>query len=339
MSQPAGEPSGAAPSSPVLVIQTAHLGDVVLTTPLLTRLADQYGPVDVVTTPSAAPLLNTHPAVRRVIPYDKGGRDWGPGGFFRLVGMLRRAGYQKVLLPHESVRSSLLAWFARVKRRVGFSRAPGRFWYTERVSFPEGTHASRRMAMLAGVGQTPRPTLGLTEDDLRTTTEWLEDERVAAGFVAFAPGARWATKRWPYFPGLAARLRLPVVVVGGPEDRAAGEAICQAAAGRAWNAAGRFTLRESAALLRHARTLVCNDSLPLHLGAVAGCPTVAIFGPTTPRFGFGPLGPGDRVMEHPSLPCRPCSKHGPETCPLKHHLCMRDISIEAVARAVEGMTP
>jgi len=62
-----------------LVIQTAFLGDVVLTTPLLEALAQRYGPVDVVTTPAAAPLLETHPAVRRVIPYDKRAKDGGLG--------------------------------------------------------------------------------------------------------------------------------------------------------------------------------------------------------------------------------------------------------------------
>jgi len=68
-----------------LVIQTAFLGDVVLTTPLLEALAARHGPVDVVTTPAAAALLETHPAVRRVIPYDKKGRDAGPGGLVRLA--------------------------------------------------------------------------------------------------------------------------------------------------------------------------------------------------------------------------------------------------------------
>ncbi len=319
-----------------LVIQTAHLGDVVLTTPLLARLAEQHGPVDVITTPAAAALLNTHPAVRRVIPYDKAGRDRGLGGFFRLVRQLRRAGYTLAVLPHESVRSSLLAWLARVPARIGFSGAPGRLWYTERVGLPEGTHASRRFGALAGIGATPQPSLGLTEDDLRKAAEWLADQRVPAGFVALAPGSRWATKRWPHYPQLAARLNLPVVVVGGPEDKPLGEAICQAAPGRSWSAAGRLTLRESAALLQHARLLVANDSLPVHLAAAVRCPAIAIFGPTSPRFGFGPVGPGDRVVEHPSLPCRPCSRHGPMTCPLKHHLCMRDISADAVARAVES---
>src|SRR2546422_4293022 len=74
---------------PILVIQTAFLGDVVLTTPLLAALAAQHGPVDVVTTPAAAPLLETHPAVRRVIPYDKRGADRGFAGLLALARRLR----------------------------------------------------------------------------------------------------------------------------------------------------------------------------------------------------------------------------------------------------------
>src|SRR5256886_9449512 len=62
-----------------LVIKMAFLGDVVLTTPLLEALARRHGPVDVVTTPAAATLVETHPAVRRVIPYDKRGKDRGLG--------------------------------------------------------------------------------------------------------------------------------------------------------------------------------------------------------------------------------------------------------------------
>ena len=70
--------------SATLVIQTAFLGDVVLTTPLLSALAERDGPVDVVTTPAAAALLEGHPAVARVIRYDKKGADAGLGGLRRL---------------------------------------------------------------------------------------------------------------------------------------------------------------------------------------------------------------------------------------------------------------
>ena len=56
-----------------LVIQTSFLGDVILTTPLMATLAER-GPVDVITTPAAAPLLANHPAVRTVLAYAEIGR-------------------------------------------------------------------------------------------------------------------------------------------------------------------------------------------------------------------------------------------------------------------------
>src|SRR3989449_3590394 len=100
-----------------LVIQTAFLGDVVLTTPLLEVLAARHGPVDVVTTPAATPLLETHPAVRRVIPYDKKGRDRGLAGLFRLARALRAEQYECAYLPHRSLRTALAAWLARIPQR------------------------------------------------------------------------------------------------------------------------------------------------------------------------------------------------------------------------------
>ncbi|MDQ3137884.1 MAG: hypothetical protein M3Q93_09910, partial [Gemmatimonadota bacterium] len=86
-----------------------------------------------------------------------------------------------------------------------------------------------------------------------------------------------------------------------------------------------------------AAVLVTNDSAPLHLATATGTPIVAVFGPTVPAFGFGPRGERDRVVEHPSLPCRPCSAHGPVRCPLGHHRCMRDLSVEQVAEAVAAV--
>ena len=159
---------------------------------------------------------------------------------------------------------------------------------------------------------------------------------VTGPFVAVAPGSIWGTKRWPGYPALAAALDLPVVAIGGPDDAALAQAVVAAAPGRAHNAAGALSLRGSAALIERAQVLVTNDSAPLHLAAAVGTRAVAIFGPTVPAFGFGPRGPRDVVVEHPALPCRPCSHHGPMTCPLGHHRCMRELSVEKVLRAVRG---
>src|SRR5919109_1339071 len=117
-----------------LVIQTAFLGDVILTTPLLSRLAARYGPVDVVTTPGAASLLEEHPAVSEVIRYDKHGSDRGWRRFRRLGSELRARRYQRVYLPHRSLRSALLALWSGASERIGFADSPAALTYTSRIA-------------------------------------------------------------------------------------------------------------------------------------------------------------------------------------------------------------
>jgi heptosyltransferase-2 len=325
-----------APDSPsVVVVQTAFLGDVVLTTPLLDALATEFGPVDVVTTPGAAALLETHPAVHRVIRHDKHGTARGLRGVMELAAAIRAGGYTRAYLPHQSWRSGLATMLAGVPERIGFADAPARLSYTRRVVRPVKQHETVRLLALAGGLGPAQPTLGLTPADHGAAIAWLETHGVTAPFVALAPGSIWGTKRWGKYPALAAGLTQDVVVIGGPEDAALADAIV-ATAPQARSAVGMLTLRGSAALLSRAAALVTNDSLPLHLAQATGTPTVAIFGPTVPAFGYGPQGGRDRVVELHGLECRPCSLHGPMRCPLGHHRCMVDLEVMHVAEALHA---
>jgi heptosyltransferase-2 len=321
----------------VLVIQTAFLGDVILTTPLIAALAREHGPVDLVTTPAAAPLVESHPAVRNVIRYDKRGTDRGVAGFLRLARQLRQRGYRRAYLPHRSWRSGALARLAGIPERIGFADGSA-LLYTSTVERPAAGHEVERLMALADPGEEPPVLIALDPEDRLEADRWLGAQGVEDGFIALAPGSIWGTKRWPYYGELAARLSGPVVIVGGPEDRALGDSIMAASGGRARNAAGALSLRGSAALLARARVLVTNDSAPLHMATAAGVPIVAVFGPTLPSFGFGPRGPRDRIVEHDHLACRPCSAHGPQVCPLGHHRCMRELGVELVVAAIEEVS-
>ena len=330
------EAGGRRPEEATLVVQTAFLGDVILSTGLLSALAERHGPVDVVTTPAAAPLLETHPAVRAVVPYDKHGTDRGIDGFFRLVRTLKGRGYVRVFVPHRSLRSAMLARLAGIPERIGFAGGPGSWSYTRRIPMPlEGHDAERQLALASG-GQMARVSLGLTGEDREAAGRWLRERGIPDGFVALAPGSIWGTKRWPGYTALATHIEGPVVVIGGPGDAALAERVAEAAPGRAYSAAGELSLRATGALLERARVLVTNDSAPLHLAGAVGTPVVALFGPTVPSFGFGPRGPHDRIVQRDGLACRPCSRHGPQVCPLGHHRCMNEILVEEVRRVVSG---
>jgi heptosyltransferase II len=317
------------PASRVVVIQTAFLGDVVLTLPLIIRLAERYGPVDVVTTPAAAPIVERHPAVRHVIRHDKHRAQ----RFAVSNAALTSAPYARAYLPHRSFRSALLA--LGIPSRIGFGGRFPALAYTERHPWPDSGHVSERiLSLLPGTALPPRPWIELTADDRLAASSWMSRRGVSDGFIALAPGSRWGTKRWPYYAELAKALAGPVVVLGDGADRLLGDVIVAAAGPRAVNACGDLTLRQSAALITRSARLFTNDSAPLHLATALDHPVTAIFGPTIPAFGFGPFGANGTIVEHPNMPCRPCSSHGPMVCPLGHHRCMVEIDAQTVAGMV-----
>jgi heptosyltransferase-2 len=322
-----------------LVIQTSFLGDMVLTTPLIAHLAAS-GPVDVLATPAAATLLANNPSVRETIVYDKRGSDRGAGGFVRLARALRERQYASAYLAQGSLRSGALAAASGIRERVGFGTSAGRGLYTVRVPYIENVHHAARLLSLAtrdAAAAVPRhalrPRLYPGAKERAAVDELLGAGAAAEPLVALAPGSVWATKRWPYFAGLARALGdvARIVVVGADADRPLADEILAACGGRAIDAPGRLSLLASAELVGRAALLVTNDSAPLHLASAMNTPTIAVFGPTVPEFGFGPLADASVVVGQESLACRPCDRHGPQKCPLGHWHCMREISAERVA--------
>lgn len=320
---------------------------MILTTPLLAHLArsTDAGTVDVVATPQGASLLKGHPAVGRLVAYDKRGADSGISGFRRVVNTIRSIDKDDVVyLAQGSIRSAMLALAARYPNRIGFDTADGRWLYTKRVKYREDLHHSQRLLSLAeeqpsassalpALGES-RPRLYPSQADKQAVDALLSEAEFdgSVPLVAVAPGSVWATKRWPYYPDLA-RL-LPgdwrIVVVGSAQDRGLAGLIVAAAPGRTIDATGHLSLLASAELIGRASVLITNDSAPLHMASAMNTPTVAVFGPTAPRLGFGPLAARNAIAEIVDLECRPCHAHGPMTCPLGHFNCMRHLDADRV---------
>lgn len=347
-SEPARAFRDGAPAGGSLVVQTSFLGDMVLTTPLLEELA-RRGPVDVVATPANSTLLANHPAVRTVYVYDKRASDSGVAGMMRLAAKLRRASYSAAYLAQGSVRSAALTFLAGVSTRVGFDSSAGRQLYTRRVHYRAGRHHAERLWSLAtpaGAEPSPgqlRPTLFPGPADVAAAESLLaSSEGEGRPIVALAPGSAWTTKRWPFFPELARELApwARLIVVGGKDDTELAAAISAATAAHPralppLDATGRLSLLASAVLLARVGALVTNDSLPLHLASATDTPTVALFGPTVPALGFGPLARGSVAMGRTELDCPHCDRHGPTRCPVDHWRSMRDLDAPSVAATVE----
>jgi heptosyltransferase II len=325
-----------------LVIQTSFLGDVILTTPLIRELAKR-GPVDVLVTPEGAAVLANNPNIRTVIRYDKRGTYGSALNLWQTVRELRsRRPYDTAYLAQGSFRSGLLAIMTGAKQRIGFASSTGRALYTEQIPYRPDHHHAERLWSLAMSECADPP----TSDQIRPRLYPSDEERLTvdrllrrAGsleepFVALAPGSAWGTKRWPYYVELAKRTSdyARIAIIGAKSDAPIAEEIAAALPdGCVINAVGELSLLASAELIGRAQAIVTNDSAPQHLASAMGTPTLTIFGPTVPEFGFGPLAERHAVAGLDGLSCRPCDRHGPQRCPLGHWRCMRELGPEYVS--------
>ncbi len=334
----------------VAVVQTAFLGDIVLTTPLLRELKrlNPNSETTVVTTPLGRAVLAGHPHVDAILVHDKKGPDHGPAGVARAAWNLRNDRFDVAIAAQRSSRTGLLVRASGAPQRIGFDNAAGRWAYTDRVSWNPSEHAVRRyLALAAPLGSDPAtadPTPLLAVDGVASSkiNRLLLQSGISSNdaILAVSPGSIWGTKRWTPVgfaevvraaPGLGLR----PVLVGSPDEEELCQQIAKLSGARAPVLAGATGLPELIALLARARVLVVNDSGPGHVASAVGTPVVAIFGPTVPAFGYTPWGPKNVIVEYEGLSCRPCDSHGPQVCPLGHHHCMTEIPAGRVIEAVE----
>jgi heptosyltransferase-2 len=331
------EPAGPA----LLVAQTSFLGDVVLTTPLVSALRRCVAPrrLAVLVRPEAAALLDGHPDVDQVLVDDKRGQNRGVLGVLRAARQLRHERFDVVVAPHRSLRTALVLAAARIPRRVGFRESRGAFLYHERVPRDRRRHdVERNLALLTPFGGVAAaPALHLP---VAPAAEARAAALLPAGpgpLVGVAPGSVWATKRWTAsgFAAVVAGLASDgarCVLLGGPDEVPLAEDIRVRSGGRAVVLAGKTDIATLVAVVDRLGLLVCNDSAPMHVACARGVPVVAVFCATTPALGYGPYGPRAVVAEA-NLACRPCARHGGRRCPRGTEDCMRLVEPAVVLAA------
>lgn len=155
-----------------------------------------------------------------------------------------------------------------------------------------------------------------------------------AGYIACVIGAAHTTKKWPLhkWKQFCTEIKHPVILLGGPEDREAGDAIAAVDDIKVYNACGKFSLNESADLVRKAKLVITHDTGLMHIAAAYKKPIISLWGNTVPAFGMTPyygaaLVP-DVILQVHKLWCRPCSKIGYNKCPFGHFKCMEKIAVE-----------
>jgi len=164
-----------------------------------------------------------------------------------------------------------------------------------------------------------------------------------AGYIGLVIGAAHFTKKLPVekLKELCSKINHPLVILGGKEDAAAGNEIASADPVKIYNACGKFSINESADLVRKAKLIISHDTGLMHIAAAFKKPIISVWGNTVPEFGmypyYGKFQIPNSIFQVNGLRCRPCSKIGYSKCPKGHFKCMRQISTGEIAESVKQL--
>ncbi|WP_418964208.1 glycosyltransferase family 9 protein [Cetobacterium sp.] len=322
----------------ILIIHTAFIGDIVLSTPLLKRVKEMYpeAKITYVTTPVGATILRNNPHITEIIEYDKRGNHSGIKGLLALGRRLRYENFNMVLTPHRYLRSSILSWLTRSPKRIGYDIASGALLFTDKIKYDKTKHeVEKLLSFLGDVPKNPRENYPIELYPSKKEKEavdkiWEDNSLSSEKVIAIAPGSKWFTKKWPleYFNKVIELLvkdGIKVIVIGGKDELFLNVVNHK----NIIDLRGKTTLLELAEVLKRVKVVLTNDSSPIHIAsAFANTKIIAIFGPTVKEFGFFPWSENSKVLEVNGLTCRPCAIHGGDKCPKGHFKCMLEIKPE-----------
>jgi len=311
---------------PILFITATRIGDAVLSSGLIKRLADEIpnARFTVVAGPVAAPLFAEIPNLDRVIVFAKAkdGSHW-----FDLWRQVRKVRWGLVV----DLRGSAISRFLSTRRRA----------IQRKVAGP-AVHKVMEAARTLKIEDSPAPPYLFTSPEIEAYARELTAGK--GPILALAPAANWVGKTWPLerFTQVAMRLLGPhgamsegrLMVLGGPDDKKLAWGLQDVVPRKRFiNLTGGVDLLTAFAALKHARLFIGNDSGTMHLAAAAGAPTLGLFGPSDDRL-YAPWGPNARVVRGP----REYEQVRAIDPGFRQELChMMDLSVDTVAKAAKDL--
>lgn len=334
------------PVRKVLVVRFSSIGDIVLTTPVLRCLKQQRPDIEIhyATKKSFVEVIKYNPYISKIHLLGD--------NLDELVGALKLENYDLIIDLHNNVRTQ------RLKQALGvpahsFPKLNIKKWLLTNLkldAMPDYSIVERYLKAVKPLG---------IHNDGQGLDYYLPKEQELAnndlpmshwgGYVGCVIGGSMATKKLPVaqWQQFCKDVPYPVMLLGGPEDRAEGEQIAAQDPIKIYNSCGKFNLSESAELVKIAKVIVSNDTGLMHIAAAYKKPIISLWGNTTPEMGMFPyygfndltnrVAPQSIIIQNNDLGCRPCSKIGYDKCPKGHFKCMNQLDVATMVAGVQKL--
>lgn len=332
----------------VLVIRFSSIGDIVLTTPVVRCLKQKYPQAEVhyLTKVAYGPMLTSNPYIDRLFYLND--------DLAEVTEQLKKEKYDHVIDLHNNIRTMRVKKALNVKS-YAFPKLNFKKWLLVNLKMdvmPDKSIVERYFEAVKplevyndgkGLDYFLRTDKQLTNTDI-PMSHW-------GGFVGCVIGGSYNTKKLPVaqWKKFCETVPYPVMLLGGPEDRAEGDEIAEMDRIKIYNSCGKFSLNESAELVKYAKVVVSNDTGLMHVAAAFQKPIISLWGNTSPEMGMFPyygfnnlkdrIAAQSVIMENKNLGCHPCSKLGYARCPKRHFKCMNELDMQIAVEQVKNFWP
>ncbi|QRR03837.1 glycosyltransferase family 9 protein [Dyadobacter sandarakinus] len=319
-----------------LILRFSSIGDIILTTPVVRCLKNQYPEAEVhyCTKAKFGFLLADNPYIDKAWLLENNTTE--------LLKSLKAEKFDYIIDLHNNIRT-LRFKLTLGARAFSFDKLNVQKWLLTRLRInylPDVHIVHRYMDTLR--------TLKITNDGqgldyfipYKDNVEpgWLPDTH-RQGYVAYAIGGQHHTKKLPVerMVELCRKINYPVVLLGGKEDFENGEIVRHSLGDRMiYNGCGKYNFNQSASLVERAVVVFSHDTGLMHVAAALKKKVYSIWGNTVPQFGMYPYKTPFEVLENNNLSCRPCSKIGYDKCPLQHFKCMNELPFNFTIKELPG---
>ena len=323
-----------------LVIRLSSIGDIVLTTPVLRCMKKQLPGAEIhfLVKDAFRPVVEHNPYIDKLHVL---AHSWE-----LMLHELKEENYDYIIDLHHNVKTLRIKKALNVKSYSFYKLNVQKYIYTSlKINVLPDKHIVDRYLDTV-------KTFGIKNDGegldyfiapAEETTKRDIPASHYAGYIACVIGAAHGTKQWPVhkWKEFAQKMDHPIILLGGKEDAARGNEIAAIDDIKIYNACGKFSLNESADLVKKAKLVITNDTGLMHIAAAFRKPIISLWGNTVPSFGMTPYYGNamvhSKILQVNKLWCRPCSKIGYAKCPLGHFKCMEKIDTEELLSIVRKM--
>jgi len=327
----------------ILVIRAGMLGDVLMTTPLISSVRKKYPQSKIyylVGDWSKSALQGNKDIYKLIVFDDSIIFERKLFKVIELIKRLRKERFDLCLILDKSYLWNLFAFLTRSKVRIGFNRKWEGFLNTKNVDFNGSKYELDYyldVVRLLDIEPDKDMKISIPKEDEKFAADVFKNINFAIGIApggAQNPGQSFALKRWPIenyvalIKKLNKKLRYQVILFGGKDDATTAKEIEKDA--KVINFAGKLSIPRTAALIKKCRLFITHDSGLMHLAAAVKTPVIALFGPTSAvRFA-----PKDSVVIKSHLNCAPCYDIYGNYKKCETAKCMESIDVEEVESVI-----